>query len=53
VLYVASHTHNCEYIGGSIERNPRVEKRATEYTTTPTTVVRGATNVNWVGKPAG
>jgi PKD repeat protein len=53
LLYVASHTHNCEYIGGSIEQNPRVERRATAYTTTPTTVVRWGTNVNWVGKPAG
>jgi PKD repeat protein len=53
LLYVASHTHNCEYIGGSIEQNPRVEKRGTAYTTTPTTVVRWGTNVNWVGKPAG
>jgi PKD repeat protein len=52
-LYVASHTHNCESIGGSIEQNPRVEKRGTAYTTTPTTVVRWGTNVNWVGKPAG
>ena len=25
-LYVASHTHNCESIGGSIEQNPRVEQ---------------------------
>ncbi|HEY0508089.1 MAG TPA: radical SAM protein, partial [Blastococcus sp.] len=52
-LYVASHTHNCESIGGSIEQNPRVEKRGTAYTLTPTTVVRWGTNVNWVGKPAG
>jgi PKD repeat protein len=52
-LYIASHTHNCESIGGSIEQSPRVEKRATAYTLTPTTVVRWGTNVNWVGKPAG
>ena len=52
-LYVASHTHNCESIGGSIEQNPRVEKRGTAYTTTPTTVVRWGSDVNWVGKPAG
>jgi PKD repeat protein len=52
-LYVASHTHNCESIGGSIEQDPRVEKRGTAYTLTPTTVVRWGTNVNWVGKPAG
>jgi PKD repeat protein len=52
-LYVASHTHNCESIGGSIEQNPRVEKRGTAYSLTPTTVVRWGTNVNWVGKPAG
>ncbi|UOX99769.1 PKD domain-containing protein [Blastococcus sp. PRF04-17] len=52
-LYVASHTHNCDSIGGQIEQNPRVEKRGTAYTTTPTTVVRWGTHVNWVGKPAG
>ena len=52
-LYVASHTHNCESIGGSIEQNPRVEKRGTAYTLTPTTFVRWGTNVNWVGRPAG
>ena len=52
-LYVASHTHNCESIGGSIEQNPRVERRATAYTLTPVTVVRWGTNVNWVGRPAG
>ncbi|MGY1809661.1 PKD domain-containing protein [Blastococcus sp. SYSU D00669] len=53
LLYVASHTHNCDSTGGQIEQNPRVEKRGTAYTTTPTTVVRWGTNVNWVGKPAG
>jgi PKD repeat protein len=52
-LYVASHTHNCESIGGSIEQNPRVERRGTAYTLTPVTTVRWGTNVNWVGKPAG
>jgi PKD repeat protein len=53
VLYVASHTHNCDSIGGQIEQNPRVEKRGTAYVMTPTTYVRWGTNVNWVGKPAG
>ncbi|NYJ06256.1 PKD domain-containing protein [Petropleomorpha daqingensis] len=53
VLYVASHTHQCTYIGGFPEQNPRVNKHGTAYTATPSNVVRWGTNVNWVGKPAG
>ena len=53
VMYVASHTHNCEMIGGSIEQVPRVEKRATAFTITPTTRVRPHAETNWDGKPAG
>jgi PKD repeat protein len=53
VMYVASHTHNCEWIGGSIELSPRVEKRATAFTITPTTRVRPHAFTNWPGKPAG
>jgi PKD repeat protein len=53
VMYVASHTHNCEMIGGSIEQAPRVEKRATAFTITPTTRVRPHAETNWDGKPAG
>ena len=52
-LYVASHTHNCESIGGSIEQNPRVEKRGTAYTPTPDDRRPLGHDVNWVGKPAG
>src|SRR4051794_14910246 len=53
VLYVASHTHQCGFIGGFPEQTPRVNRHGSAYTATPATVVRWGTNVNWVGKPAG
>jgi PKD repeat protein len=56
VLYTASHSHNCNTIGGVLEQTPRVEKRAHAYTTTATTRVRPGgerTYANWVGQPAG
>ncbi|MGY1809659.1 PKD domain-containing protein [Blastococcus sp. SYSU D00669] len=55
VVYVASHTHDCEAIGGFVEQNPRVHKFGTAYTLAPTGTLRSHTlrNSNFVGSPSG
>ncbi|MGY1618560.1 PKD domain-containing protein [Geodermatophilus sp. SYSU D00691] len=53
-LYVASHQHNCSFIGGFAETNPVVWKYATAFGLSATTTISGNlwNNQNWMGKPA-
>ncbi|MGY1761785.1 PKD domain-containing protein [Geodermatophilus sp. SYSU D00779] len=54
VLYIATHAHTCEPIGGYPEQTPRVNKFATAVTTTATgtTTDPSLRNTNLRGQPA-
>ncbi|SDF12164.1 PKD repeat-containing protein [Blastococcus fimeti] len=54
VLYIASHMHRCDYIGGWADSaGAQVWKHGNAFGLTPTgTVVGGFTNANFSGKPA-
>ncbi|WP_395245669.1 LamG-like jellyroll fold domain-containing protein [Agromyces sp. MMS24-K17] len=49
VVYIAGHTHQCEWVGDTPEQSPRYEQRARAFTKAPFSVVRE--NINY-GKPA-
>ncbi|MGY1595207.1 PKD domain-containing protein [Geodermatophilus sp. SYSU D00708] len=53
-LYIASHMHNCSYVGGYPEQNPQVFKFATAFSTAVSGTVATNTfrNKNFAGKPA-
>jgi PKD repeat protein len=52
-LYIASHMHDCGYVGGYPEQSPRVHMHATAFSLAATGKVVGSfRNTNFVGKPA-
>ena len=54
VLYIASHMHKCDYVGGWPDSAPsQVWKHGNAFGLTPTTTVKGYfRNANFQGKPA-